>query len=459
MTWTLDVEHPLGRLTLRRYTWPTGLRVILARDPAAPILSYQTWLRVGSAHETPGQTGMAHFFEHLMFNATEHRAQGEIDRLIEATGGDTNAATWVDWTFYRDTVPADALPLVVELEADRLQHLALDDGPIESEREVVISERLERVEDDIDGFLDEALCALAFTRHPYRWPTIGWMHDIRALARPDIERFYRTFYAPNNATLVIVGDIDEAQTLALLAEHYGDIPASPIPARETVVEPAQLGERRRVFTKPVPSPRLVCGYQIPGQGHPDWPVLEFIAALMSDGPSARLYRRLVIETEIATTLEASALPFRDPSLFRVSATVARGHTADEVLAELDRAFAKLAEAPVAAAELTKVKNCAETYFWSLLESCDGKAEQLGHFETTLGDFRALFELERRLAAITPDEITRVARTYLGPAGRSVCIAEPGGDAGPDDSGGDAGPDDSGGDSSDGGDLADDGAAS
>jgi zinc protease len=217
--WTLDAEAPMastGRsLLVRRWRWPSGLVLLTAIDRSAPVLSYQTWFRVGSKHEQPGRTGMAHLFEHLMFNQTTTLAAGDFDRLIEQTGGDSNAATWVDWTYYRDTVPARDLALCVRLEADRMHNLVLEDGPLEAEREVVANERLQRVDDDVDGFLDEELYRLAFTRHPYRWPTIGWMEDIRGLKKPDVVRFYRTFYAPNNATVVVVGHFAQAELLAL----------------------------------------------------------------------------------------------------------------------------------------------------------------------------------------------------------------------------------------------------
>ena len=193
-----------------------GLKVILVRDPSAPVFAYQTWFAVGSRHEREGITGIAHLFEHLMFNQTENHPPGELDRLIETAGGDTNAATWVDWTYYRDNLPKAELPLAVELEADRMAHLTLGDKQVESEREVVANERRFRVEDDVDGFFNEELYKAAFTTHPYHWPTIGWMRDIEAISIEDCRAFYRTYYAPNNATVVLVGDVDEDGALALI---------------------------------------------------------------------------------------------------------------------------------------------------------------------------------------------------------------------------------------------------
>ncbi|MCG8417492.1 MAG: insulinase family protein [Proteobacteria bacterium] len=430
MSWTLTAEHPVSNeLIIRRYQLDNGLSAVLLADYSAPIVSYQTWFRVGSRHEQPGRTGMAHFFEHLMFGKTQNVAAGEFDRLIERCGGDNNAATWNDWTFYRTSLPAAELELAVRLESDRMSNLILDDERIETEREVIINERKERVEDDVDGFLDERLNALAFTHHPYRWPTIGWMEDIRVLDRASVHSFYRTFYAPNNATVVLCGDFSEDVALDMLARYYGDMDPAEIPSEVTPVEPAQKAERRQVFAKPVNADRLIVGYQVPGQSDPDWLVLDFISALLSGGPSTRLYRRLIIETELASSLDCTMPPFRDPCLFRIGVSLGRNRHADDVLAEIDATIGELCDHLVSDAELTKIKNCVETDFWSALEDCDGKAEALGHYETTLGDFRRLFDMARRLGEITAEDVMRVVRTYLVPERRSSVIAQPGSRAG------------------------------
>jgi zinc protease len=423
--WTLEAEAPLGRtLMVRRWRWPSGLGVITAVDRSAPVLSYQTWFRVGSRHEKPGGTGIAHLFEHLMFNQTETLPPGEFDRVVERTGGESNAATWVDWTYYRLSVPARDLELAVRLESERMTRLVLDEGPVESERDVVTNERRERVEDDIDGWLDEQLMALAFEVHPYRWPTIGWMEDIRALPLDAIRAFYRTWYAPNNATLVVVGDHDERGLLDLVARHYGEIPPAELPREAAPAEPGQLAERRVVGGKPIASDRLLLGWKAPGQGHPDWPVLDLVATLLAGSPSTTLHRRLVIQKELASSVDTQLTPFRDPSLLRAAVTMARGHRADEAIAEIDDVIAAMAERPPAAAELAKAKNLVETDFWAGLTDADGKAEALGHHETALGDFRSLTTLAERLAAVTADDVTRVVRTYLRKETRSVVIAEP-----------------------------------
>jgi zinc protease len=423
--WTLEAEAPAGRgTTARRFRLSNGLSVISAVDKRAPIVALQTWFRVGSRHERPGATGMAHLFEHLMFGQTESLPPGEFDRLVERTGGESNAATWVDWTYYRLSLPARDLPLGVRLEAERMQHLVLETGPVESERDVVTNERRERVEDDVDGWLDEQLMAHAFTLHPYRWPTIGWMEDIRALSLTDIRAFYRTWYAPNNAVIVCVGDFDEPALLDLIANHYGAIPPAELPPPAQIVEPEQTRERIVRAPKPIATDRLLVGYKAPGQDEADWAVLEIVATLLAGCPSARLYRRLVIERESASSVDAQLTPFRDPSLLRLAVTAARGHTADEILAEIDTELAAMAATPPSKAEVEKAKAIAETDFWTSLVDVDGKAEALGHYEIALGDFRKVTQLAERLAQVTTEDVARCVTKYLRPEHRTIVIAEP-----------------------------------
>jgi zinc protease len=424
-SWRLEAEAQIGHgVTARRFRLGNGLGLITAVDRRAPIVALQTWYRVGSRHERPGATGMAHLFEHLMFGPTRTLPPGEFDRLVEGTGGESNAATWVDWTYYRLSLPARDLPLGIRLESGRMQNLVLEPTPVEAERDVVTNERRERVEDDVDGWLDEQLMAHAFTEHPYRWPTIGWMEDIRALSLPEIRAFYRTWYAPNNATLVCVGEFDEPAVLDLVARSYGDIPPATLPAATLVREPEQTRERIVRAPKPIATDRLLIGYKAPGQDDPDWATLEIVATLLAGCPSARLYRRLVIEGEAASSVDAQLTPFRDPSLLRLAVTASRGHSADEIVAAIDRELARMAEQPPRHAEVEKAKAIAETDFWTSLVDVDGKAEAIGHYETALGDFRKVNTIAARLAAVTTDDVARCVRGYLRSERRTVVIAEP-----------------------------------
>jgi zinc protease len=420
-------QHPFGAggLTARMHRLDNGLKVILVRDPSAPVFAYQTWFAVGSRHEREGITGIAHLFEHLMFNQTENHPPGELDRLIETAGGDTNAATWVDWTYYRDNLPKAELRLAVELEADRMAHLTLGETQVESEREVVANERRFRVEDDVDGFLNEELYKLAFTTHPYHWPTIGWMRDIESISIDDCRTFYRTYYAPNNATVVVVGDVDEGEALDLIARCYGPIPSSAIPRDAAAPEPAQTAERRASWHKPVTAEKLRIGYKAPALAHADYAALEVASEILFGGNSSRLHRRLVVDSEIAASTHAGTAPFRDPGLYEISVGLQRGHAAAEAEAMVYEELERLGAQPLESHELDTARTRLCTHFWRELRPSSGKAEALGHYETTVGDYRKLFAVADGYAAVGASDVARVVRAYLRPERRTVVVATPG----------------------------------
>src|SRR5262245_58845273 len=254
LAWRYEGETPSGDPAaaalgpelprVHRFGLGNGLTLLVLVDKSAPVVSYFTWYKVGSRHEKPGKTGLAHLFEHLMFNETENLRAGTFDRKLEENGAETNAATWVDWTYYYESLPADRVGLAVTLEAERMARLVLREPQVVSEKEVVANERRYRVDDDVEGTANELLYKTAFTRHPYHWPTIGWMVDIQNFTPADCESFYRTYYAPNNATVVVVGALREADVLAKIRDAYGAIPPSTIPPEDTYPEPPQLEERR-----------------------------------------------------------------------------------------------------------------------------------------------------------------------------------------------------------------------
>ncbi len=434
---TLELRHPFGpRLVVEKHRLDNGLTLLLLPDRSAPVVAYQTWYRVGSRHERPGRTGIAHLFEHLMFNQTETLAAGEFDRRMEEVGGETNAATWVDWTYYRDSLPAAQLALAVELEAERMHRLVLEDTQVESEREVVLNERRFRVDDDVEGALAEELFRLAFTRHSYHHPTIGWQADIEAISTDDARAFYRTFYAPNNATLVLVGDFEPERALELVQRSYGGIAPSRIVFPEIAPEPEQREERRARYAKPVAADRAIFAWKSPPQVHDDWVVMMVLNEILVGGPSARLYRELIIEREAATTVHGMLAPFHDPGLLEVFVGLKRGHAFPEAAEVIDAASARLAREPVSAAELAKVKNRLETELWTQLDTADGKAEALGHYECTTGDSRRLFEVARRVDEVTAEDLMRAAAVYLRPERRTVVVAEPSGEEPDEDDEGD-----------------------
>ncbi|HEX7478557.1 MAG TPA: pitrilysin family protein [Polyangiales bacterium] len=398
-----------GGLTVARYRLGNGLSVLVLPDHSAPVLSYHTWFRVGSKHEQPGKTGLAHLFEHLMFNQTETLGAGKLDRLIESAGGETNAATWTDWTHYHSELPASELPLIARLEADRMQHLLLKKKQVTSEKDVVANERRYRVEDDIEGQVSELLYATAFTKHPYGWPTIGWMKDIEGFTTEDCEAFYRTYYAPNNATLVVVGDVEEADVLSLVQEHYGPIPPSRIPKLKAKAEPPQRSERTQQLHRPTPAPKLALGYRAPSFRDRDYPALALAGEILFGGRSSRLFSRLVRDEELVADLHGSTAPFADPGLYEIWLSLRPGRELSVALAAVDEELKRMCNKLVPMAELTKVKNRVELGFLQGLETAGGKAEQLGFFETVAGDAEVLFSRLDALRAVKPRDIQRVAK--------------------------------------------------
>jgi zinc protease len=422
-------EHPFGAggRSVRHFRLDNGLELLLLADPSAPVIAYQTWFRVGSRHEREGITGIAHLFEHLMFNQTEHLAPGEFDRKLEQAGGDTNAATWVDWTFYRNNLPRAELGLAVELESDRMAHLTLGDTQVESEREVVANERRFRVEDDVDGFLSEELFRIAYERHPYHWPTIGWMRDILAIGIDDCRAFYKRFYTPNNASIVIAGDFEEREAQALIEQHYGKIPPHELPPDRSEPEPPQKEERRASWKKPVTADKLRIGYKSPALSHADYLPLEVLSELLFGGKSSRLEKLLVADTEIASSTSASLTPFQDPGLYEISISMQRGHVAHEAERLVDDEIERLKREPLKDGELETAKTRLLTRLWRELRSLGGRAEALGHYHSTLGDYRKLFAVADGVRATREADVQRVARTYLDRAQRTVLVAEPNGE--------------------------------
>ncbi len=420
-----------GETPIARYRMNNGLTVLMLRDASAPVASYHTWYKVGSRHETPGKTGLAHLFEHLMFNETEGLAPGEFDRLLEAAGGEVNAATWVDWTFYYENVPSSELSLVIKLEALRMSKLVLREPQLKSEKEVVANERRYRVDDDVEGAVNEALYKHAFTEHPYHWPTIGWMEDIQGFTTEDCEGFYATYYAPNNAIVVVVGDVDEEQVLAQIQDHYGSIAAAKIPTPREVVEPEQTEERMLNLEKPTPTEKLLLGYKGPALGTVDYSTLVVANEILFGGKSSRLYRELISEGELASDARGSVSPSREPGLMEIWVSMREEKPASLALAVVEAAIAKLAREPASDAELEKAKNRLELSFVHGMETASGKAEQIGFYETVLGDAGRIFAQLEAYRKVDAAQISETVARLLVPTRRTTVFVQPSGEA-PDD---------------------------
>jgi zinc protease len=421
---TYGGAHPFGPETVHRWQLDNGLTVLVLLDASAPIASYHTWYKVGSRHEKPGKTGLAHLFEHLMFNETESLRAGTFDRKLEENGAESNAATWVDWTYYYESLPADRVKLAVKLEAERMARLVLREPQVASEKEVVANERRYRVDDDVEGAANELLYKAAFATHPYGWPTIGWMEDIQGFTPEDCVAFYRTYYAPNNATVVVSGDLRERDLLISIRDAYSPIPAQSIPPEDIVPEPAQLDTRDLVVRKPTVTEKLLLAFKGPALGDADHATMTVLSEVLFGGRASRLYRALVVERELATDVRGWVSTFRDPGLFECVGTAREAHTTHALQEVMDQAFAVVRSHVVGEEELVRAKARLELGALQQLETIPGKAEQIGFYETVLGDPAHAFRRVESFRRVSIGDLRRVARRYLTEGGRTIVRVVP-----------------------------------
>jgi predicted Zn-dependent peptidase len=414
----LDLER------VRAHTLPNGLRVRLLHDGAAPTLSYYTFFQVGSRNERLGTTGISHLFEHMMFNGAEKYGPKEFDRVLEARGGHSNAYTSNDVTAYYEDFASDALETVVDLESDRMRSLRLTAESLEQEREVVKEERRLRTENSIFGLMEEQLEALVFLAHPYRWPVIGWMDDIERITREDCEAFFRTYYAPSNAAIYAVGDLDPDRTLELVERHYGSIPAGPRPAPVPLGEPPQRGERRATVRYPAQAPALLAGWRGPAARSPDSAALDVLQVCLAVGESSRLRRRLVQQEELAVSISISWGWRIDPGVFLVFAELGPRVRPQRAEAILWEEIARVATKGVSAVEVRRAQALLRSSVLHELATHHGIAHALGQAEALIGDWREAGRALQHYAAVGPREVRRVAADYLDPSRRCVVVLEP-----------------------------------
>ena len=408
------VEHQL----------PNGLKVRLLEDHRVPTISYYTLFRVGSRNERPGITGLAHLFEHMMFNGAKKYGPKEFDRVLEAKGGHSNAYTSNDVTAYYEDFASDALETVIDLESDRMRDLAITAEMLKSEREVVKEERRLRVDNDIPGLLDEALSAQIWKAHPYHWPVIGWMGDIAAISREDALAFFRTYYAPTNATIVAVGDLDPQRALEAIERAYGDIPPGPAVPPVVDAEPPANGERRVEVVYPSQAPALMIGYLAPKAQDPDTFVLDVIQTALAGGESTRLVRRLVYGEQTVTMVHVDFGWRIDPSAFIVFAEVKPGVEPARVEASIYDELARVARDGLDDLELRKAKNVLRAHFLHEIATNNGRAHAIGSYELLLGDWREALRTPERYAAVTNEDVKRVAGAIFARINRSVATLVP-----------------------------------
>ncbi|HEB96262.1 MAG TPA: insulinase family protein [Sedimenticola thiotaurini] len=414
---------------VQEYRLDNGMKVIVKEDHRAPIVVSQVWYKVGSSYEPVGITGISHVLEHMMFKGTEAHPPGEFSRIIAANGGRENAFTGRDYTAYFQTLSKDRLEVALELEADRMRNLTLPPEEFVKEVNVVKEERRMRTEDKPTSLTYEQFSAVAYRVLPYSHPVIGWMNDLDNLTIEDLRRWYRLWYAPNNATLVVVGDVDPQQVLALAKRHFGPLKPERIPTLKPLREPPQRGETRVRVKAPAKEPYLVLGYKTPvlRTAEQEWEpyALDMLASILDGGSSARLSRELVRGREIAVSAGAEYSAFtRLSGMLLLDGSPAPGTD----MATLERALReqvdRLREEPVSRQELERIQAQVVASKVYELDSVFYQAMQIGTLETVGLDWRLLDQYVDRIKAVTPEQVQAVARKYLTDDALTVAVLEP-----------------------------------
>ncbi|HVP79976.1 MAG TPA: pitrilysin family protein [Thermodesulfobacteriota bacterium] len=403
---------------------PNGLKVILLENHKAPLVTFQVWYRVGSRNETWEKTGLSHMLEHMMFKGTEKIGPEEFSRIIQENGGNDNAFTSYDYTAYFENLNADRIQVSIDLESDRMQNLLLREEDFRTERMVVMEERRLRTDDNPQAVLAEQVMAAAFEMQPYHWPIIGWMEDIARFTLEDLKTYYKTYYNPVNAILVIVGDFKKDDLLPKIDQAFGSYPRGAAPPQEKDIDPPQIGERRIFVKKEAQLPSLVMGYHVPNFREQDSYVLEVIATILSGGKSSRLYQSLVREKRLTLSVDADhSLTSRDPSLFTLSAELLPGKEVAEVEKAFDQEVEQLKKDPVEKQELEKAKNQLEASFIFAQDSLFYQAMLLARYEIALS-WKTIDDYLPSVRKVSPEDIQRVAKKYLTPDNRTVGILIP-----------------------------------
>ena len=398
-----------------------GLKVLIQEVHTAPVASFMVWYRVGSRNETSGQTGISHLLEHMMFKGTPTYGKGEIARILQKNGASFNAGTSLDYTNYYEVLAADRLELAMKIESDRMANALIPDEEHRLEMTVVRSE-LERNEDNPHRALYLETFAQAFKAHPYHWPTIGWRTDVEQIRAEQIRAYYKSHYLPNNATVVIVGDVDKDKALAMVQRFFGPIPRGADPPPVTTVEPPQFGERRFKIRKPGDTSYLMVSWRSPALTDPDTYALDLLGMILGHGKTSRLHQALV-EGKLATEVDASNETGRDPFLFIAQATVATDTTLEAVEKALLEEVERLKNEPVTEAELNRAKKQLQASFVYSKDSIRSLAQQLGYYET-VATHEYLDTFLDEVSKVKAEDVLRVARTYLTEDSRTVGHYDP-----------------------------------
>jgi predicted Zn-dependent peptidase len=408
---------------VKNFTLSNGMKIMVLEDHSIPNANMYLFWKVGSRNEYPGITGLSHFFEHMMFNGSKKYGPKMFDRTMEAAGGSNNAYTTENITVYTDWFPSEAMEVIFDLESDRIENLVLDPKMVESERGVVLSERSTGLENSNFRNISDAVKGSAFMAHPYRWSVIGYESDIKNWTIDDLQTYFDTYYAPNNAVVVISGDVSLEKVKKMAKQYLEPIKAQPEPRKVHTVEPEQRGEKRVMVHKNVSTPNVLIAYHVPETKHEDYYALDLLSAVLSSGKSSKLYSKLVNGSQLATNIFTYMPESFDPNLFYVFGIANQEVSADSLEKGIFEVLDDVIVNGVTEEELQKVKNQKLIKFYKTLETINGKSNTIGTYELYFGDYKKMYAAPSFYEKVSVADLQRVAKKYLIKRNRTVGVLQ------------------------------------
>ncbi len=406
---------------VKTFTLKNGMKFLVVEDFSIPNANMYFFYKVGSRNEHQGITGLSHFFEHMMFNGAKKYGPKVFDQVMEFNGGSNNAYTTQDVTVYTDWFPVSSAEVMFDLEADRISSLSIDPKMVESERGVVLSERRTGLENSPWRNIIQSVQATAFIEHPYHWPVLGYEDDMKNWTQQDLERYFKTYYAPNNCVVVVSGAIKFEKVKELAVKYLEPIPAQPAPPKVYINEPKQKGERRITVQKDVANPYLVIGYHVPEAQNEDYYALSILSSILSSGKSSRLYDSLVDKKQLATAVYTDYGESFDPTLFyfytSANNDVNETDLENAIYEELD----KIKTQGITEKELQKIKNQKLIEFYNQIETINGKSNNIGAYELFFGDYKKMFQAPENFDKVTVEDVKSVANKYFTKSNRTVGV--------------------------------------
>lgn len=406
---------------VKSFTLKNGMKFLVIEDNSIPNANMYLFYKVGSRNEYQGITGLSHFFEHMMFNGAKKYGPKKFDQTMEFNGGANNAYTTPDLTVYTNWFPSSSTEVIFDLEGDRIASLSIAPDMVESERGVVLSERSTGLENSPWRTIAEKVQATAFQEHPYHWPVIGYEDDMKNWKQTDLERYFRTYYAPNNCVTVISGNVKFDDIKKLAEKYIEPIPAQPAPPPIHIVEPPQTGERRIMVKKDVATSYFNIVYHVPQSNHEDYYALKILSDILSSGNSSRLYSALVDKKQLATRVFTDYSESFDPSLFGFYAVSAKNITDSDLENAIYEELEIIKKDGITEKELQKIKNQKLMEFYGQVETINGKSNNIGTYEVFFGDYKKMFDAPSLFNKVTTDDVKRVANKYFSKSNRTVGI--------------------------------------